>query len=239
MIGAALGARRWWHTFLFVTQFSIRGVLVRKASWFGVLAFAACLLILFPFAFGTELLAQGEVRHGAFWAIQEFVVALVVARTFQAEQEQGALEIVLASRAPRSAVLFGKAVFTGLQLVSLQIPLVLLWAVFYNVPSAGFAQNVRFLIPTCLLFNMGTAALGALLSCAVARSQAREILMPILFFPLQLAPLLAAVTLTLRNDTGYEYVGGFADGSWWTVLAAFPVVFFAVGFLLDDVLLQE
>ncbi|MCA2961962.1 MAG: heme exporter protein CcmB [Silvanigrellales bacterium] len=234
-----LGARRWWHTFFFVTQFSLRGVLLRKASWFGVLSFAACLLILFPFAFGTELLAQGEVRHGAFWAIQEFVVALVVGRVFQAEQENGALEALLASRAPRSALLFAKTAFTAVQLLSLQIPLVLLWAVFYNVPTEGLMQNVRFLLPVCLLFNFGTSALGALLSCVVARSQAREILLPILFFPLQMAPLLAAVTLMLRNDPAYEYVGGFADGSWWTVLAAYPVVFLAVGFLLDDVLLQE
>jgi heme exporter protein B len=230
---------RWCQTFLFVTQFSVRSVLVRKASWFGVLTFAAGLLILFPFAFGTELLDTGEVRHGAFWAIQEFVVALVLGRLFAVEQEQGALEFLLASRAPRSAILAGKTFFTTLQLLSLQIPLVILWAVFYNVPTAGFGQNVRYLLPVCLLFNLGTAALGALLSCATARSQAREILLPILFFPLQMAPLLAAVTLMLRNDPGYEYVGGFADGAWWTVLGGYPVVFLAVGFLLDDVLLQE
>lgn len=238
-VGSPLGAARWWHAFLFVTQFSWRGVMLRKASYFGVLTFAACLLVLFPFAFGTEMIAKGEVRHGAFWAIQEFVVALVVSRLFHAESEQGALEYLLSSRAPRSAILCGKTLFCALQLGLVQVPLIALWILVYNVPFGSVAQNVRHFLPVCALFNLGTSSLGALLSCVVARSQAREILLPILFYPLQLTALLAAVTLMLRNDIGYEFVGGFSESSWWTLLAALPVVFLAVGFLLDNVLLQE
>jgi heme exporter protein B len=234
-----VGSKRWWHTFAFVLQFSWRGVMIRKASYFGVLVFAACLMVLFPFALGTEMVTKGEVRHGAFWAIQEFVVALVISRLFHAESEQGALEFLLSSRAPRSAVLVGKTIFSALQLFAVQIPLVAFWILLYNIPNESLMPILRHIIPVCILFNLGTSALGALLSCVVARSQAREILLPILFYPLQMAALLASVTLMLRNDVGYEFVGGFSEPAWWTLSAGFPVVFVAVGFLLDNVLLQE
>ena len=234
-----LGWGRWWHTVQMVMQFSFRSVMIRKASFFGLLAFAACLLVLFPFAFGTEMIRTNEIRHGAFWSIQEFVAALMVGRMFQAETDQGALEFLLASRAPRSAVLFGKALFNALQMCVLQVPFVLIWVVMYNIPSENIEQNIRYLLPVCALFNLGTSGLGALLNCTVARSQAKEILLPILFFPLQISVLLASVTLLLRNDVGYQMVGGFGDSAWWSLLIGFPAVFFAVGFLLDNALLQE
>ena len=235
----SIGPRRFWHTFAVVAQFSYRSVALRKATWFGTLVFAACLLVLFPFAFGTEVIQKGEVRHGAFWAINEFVVALTVGRLFATEQEAGALEFLLASRASRASILLGKMAFTALQLLSLQIPLLLMWIVFYNVPLDSLPDQVRTYLPVCLLFDLGTASLGALITCITARSTAREILVPILFYPLQISALLAAVTLCLRSDPAYQLVGGFSEEAWWTILAGFPFIFSAMGFLLGDVLLQE
>ena len=234
-----IGPRRFWHTFTMVAQFSYRSVALRKATWFGTLVFAACLLVLFPFAFGTEVIQKGEVRHGAFWAINEFVVALTVGRIFATEQDAGALEFLLASRSSRPAILFGKMAFTAFQLLSLQVPLVLMWIVFYNVPTATLLEQIRTYLPVCVLFNLGTASLGALIACITARSTAREILVPILFYPLQISALLAAVTLCLRSDPAYQLVGGFSESAWWTLLAGFPVLFSALGFMLGDVLLQE
>lgn len=235
----SLGRRRFWHAFFVVMQFSFRSVSLRKASWFGTLVFAGCLLILYPFAFGSEVIQKGEVRHGAFWAINEFVVALTVGRLFVSEQEGGALEFLLASRTPRSAVLVGKMAFTALQLFTLQVPLTVLWIVFYNVPTESVSALVKVLLPVCVLFNLGTASLGSLITCITARSAAREILVPILFYPLQTSVLLAAVTLCARSDPGLALVGGFSAQAWWTVLAGFPVVFTALGFMLDNALLQE
>ena len=231
--------KSWIFTAAFVMQFSFRSVLLRKAHFLGLFIFSICVLILFPFAFGAEFILLGEVRHGAFWSIQEFVAALVVARMFDAENESGALEFLLSSRSPRSAVLFGKTAFNALQMTLLQIPLIFFWTIFYKVPAENIEQNIRYFIPVCLLFNLSCASLGALLACVVARSQAKEILMPILFFPLQISVLLGSVTLLLRNDIGYQMVGGFGDAAWWTLLAGFPVVFLTVGMILDNVLFQE
>jgi heme exporter protein B len=222
-----------------VFEYSVRSVFLRKASWAGTLAFAACLAILFPFAFGTELIQKAEIRHGAFWAINEFVVALSVARLFTVETEGGILEYFLSTQVHRSAVLFGKILFIVLYLLSVQLPLLLMWIVFYNVPGNVLVSLSSTLLPLLVLFNLGTGTIGALLACVTARSTARDILLPLLFYPLQMSILLAAVSLATMSDPAIVMLAGTSEQSWWTMMLGVPVLFLAVGVLLSNVLFQE
>ncbi len=236
MIKTELG--RWWHAFFVILQFSYRSVMLRKAGWLGTLIFAGCLLILFPFAFGTETIKRPEIRFGAYWVINEFVVALTVSRLFTSEQEGGALEFLLASRSPRSALLCGKIAFTTLQLLSLQVPITLLWIIFYNVQIETLGDTFRTLLPVCFLFNLGTASVGALISCATSRSLAKEILQPILFFPLQIALLVGSVTLCLRTEAD-SVLSTLDTSAWWAVIGGFPLIFIGLGFFMAQNLFQE
>lgn len=229
----------WLKSCWLVFEFSVRSVFIRKSSWVGTLAFAACLSILFPFSFGTELIQKAEIRHGAFWAINEFVVALSVGRLFAWESESGILEMVLGSGISRSSLLFGKIFFIVLYLLSVQLPLLLVWIVFYNVPNAAIALLLPTILPLLLLFNLGTGTIGALLACVTARSSGRDLLMPLLFYPLQLSLLLAAVSLATFTDPGVVMLAGSQSSSWWTVLLGVPVLFLALGVLLSEALFQE
>jgi len=229
----------WLETCGLIFEYSVRSVFIRKASWAGTLAFAACLAILFPFAFGTELIQKAEIRHGAFWAINEFVVALTVGRLFALETEAGILEYILSTQAQRSALLFGKILFVVAYLLSVQIPLVLMWIIFYNVPFNAISSLLPQLFPLLLLFNLGTGTVGSLLACVTARSTARDLLMPLLFYPLQMSVLLSAVSLATMSDPGVVMLAGTSAQSWWTVLISVPCIFLALGILLSDVLFQE
>jgi heme exporter protein B len=232
-------AQLWRRNCWLVFEYSVRSVFLRKASWAGTLAFAACLAILFPFAFGTELIQKAEIRHGAFWAINEFVVALSVARLFTVETEGGILEYFLSTQVHRSAVLFGKILFIVLYLLSVQLPLLLMWIVFYNVPGNVLVSLSSTLLPLLVLFNLGTGTIGALLACVTARSTARDILLPLLFYPLQMSILLAAVSLATMSDPAIVMLAGTSEQSWWTMMLGVPVLFLAVGVLLSNVLFQE
>lgn len=222
-----------------VVEYSVRSVLLRKASWAGTLAFSACLAILFPFAFGTELTQKAEIRHGAFWAINEFVVALSVGRLFTVETEGGMLEYFLSVQVERTALLFGKIIYIVVYLLSLQIPLLLMWIVFYNVPAAAVAGLFTRIVPLLLLFNLGTGTIGALLACVTARSTAKDILLPLLFYPLQMSVLLSAVSLATMSDPATVMLAGTTEQSWWSVLGGVPVVFLALAVLLGNLLFQE
>lgn len=231
--------RSWFHSCWLIFEYSIRTVLLRKAAWAGTLAFAACLAILFPFAFGSELIQKAEIRHGAFWAINEFVVALSVARLFSVEVEGGILEYALSTQVQRSAFLFGKIFYLVLYLFSVQMPLIVMWIVFYNVPGNALASLGLSIFPLLFLFNLGTGTIGALLACVTARSTARDILMPLLFYPLQMSVLLAAVSIATMADPSTVMLAGNSQQSWWTLLVGVPFLFGAVGVLLSDVLFQE
>jgi len=233
------GHLSWTKSCWLVFEYSARSVFLRKSSWAGTLAFAACLAILFPFSFGTELIQKAEIRHGAFWAINEFVVALTVGRLFALEAESGILEMALSSGISRSSLLFGKILFIVLYLFSVQLPLLIVWIVFYNVPNAAVASILPSIVPLLLLFNLGTGTIGALLACVTARSTGRDLLMPLLFYPLQLSVLLAAVSLATYTDPGVVMLAGTQGTSWWTILAGVPVLFLAVGVLLSQALFQE
>jgi ABC-type transport system involved in cytochrome c biogenesis permease component len=238
-MATVISGQNWLASCRLVFEYSVRSVFIRKASWAGTLAFAACLAILFPFSFGTELIQKAEIRHGAFWAINEFVVALTVGRLFTTEAESGILEMMLAAGLSRSAILFGKILFVVLYLLSVQLPLLVVWIVFYNVPNAALFSVLPTIFPLLLLFNLGTGTIGALLACVTARSTGRDLLMPLLFYPLQLSVLLAAVSLATYTDPAVVMLAGTQGSSWWTLLTGVPVVFLALGVLLSQALFQE
>ena len=221
-----------------VLQTSLRGVLARKAAWFGILVFGLCLLILFPFSFGTDLVKQDLVRTGVFWMVQEFLVVQLVGRIFAVESEQGALELMLNPGFSRRALLLGKILFTFLQLLTLQLPICLVWWALYEIPVAQTRALAQVLLPVLVLFNLGTSCLGVMLNSLTARSLGREILVPILFFPLQISVLLAAVQLTVQ-DAVLLPKGGFSNQAWWSILAGFPLIFGGVALLLENALFEE
>lgn len=228
----------WFCNFLLVNKISMRSILVKKASWFGTLIFASCLLILFPFGLGTEALKRIDIQIGSLWIINEFIAVLAVSRMFAPEQESYAMDFLLSARSPKSSFLAGKITFTTFQILSLQIPVTFFWVILYNVPSNILIELLKMITPVSLIFNIGTASLGALISCLTARSLAKEILLPILFFPMQSGILLAAVSLTIQIGNN-SLLGTFSPEAWWTILFTYPILFTALGFLLSDVLLQE
>jgi ABC-type transport system involved in cytochrome c biogenesis permease component len=191
--------------------------------------FSGCLLILLPFAFGTAVLKRTDVSLGSLWIIHEFVAP---------ELEMKALDLLLSSRSQRSAILMGKISFTAAQIFSLQIPITLFWIVLYHVPENIFFDILPTLIPVYFAFTLGTASLGALVFCLTVRSLARDILQPILFFPLQSALLLASVSLSV-GSISTNLIGAFSNTAWWTILLSYPVLLITLGCLLSPILFQE
>jgi heme exporter protein B len=230
----------WLLSFLFINKISLRSLWVKKASWFGTFMFGNCLLILFPFAFGTEVLKRNDIQMGTYWMMNEFISVLSLNRIFSAEQESSGLDYLLASTTPRFCIIAGKISFTAIQILSLQIPLTFFWILWYNVSSITLLNFLSILFPLILVFNCGTASLGTLIACLTARSAAKEILQPMLFFPLQSGILLAAVTLSLHAGGGdLLLTSAFNPQAWWTLLITYPIIFTVLCFLFSKVLLQE
>ena len=230
---------RWFNTFLLVFKVSIRSFWIKKSFWLATLIFALCLLILFPFSLGIPVIKRPDVQIGCFWAIMEFVAALCVGRMFVAEQEANALDILLCSRSFRSAILFAKFCFTSFLIFSLQIPILFFWIILFNVNVVSFMTLVGNIVLASIFFSFGSASVGALVYGLTTRSLAKEILQPILFFPLQTGILLASVSVSLSANSLNTLSGVFSGQAWWTILILYPVLFSAIGWVFSFTLLEE
>lgn len=229
----------WWNTFTLVFKISFRSFKVKKTWWLGTFIFAICLLILFPFSLGTAVIKRPDVQIGCYWAMMEFVAALCVGRMFQAEHEAQALDILLSSRSQRSAILFGKLSFMSLFLFSLQIPILLFWMLFFNVETPSFFLFIENFLLANFFFSFGSASIGILVYTITTKSQGKEILQPILFFPLQTGILLACVSVTLIANSLNNLSGAFNAQSWWTILIFYPILFSALGWIFSPTLFEE
>lgn len=218
-------------TLLFKT--SLQSTLRNPAHIAAFLLFSGCLCIMFPFAFGIELTRDAMVRSGVFWMIQEFSIALFLGQIFSNEVHSGLLNLLIAARVPKTSLLLGKIAYSSLFLFVMQIPMISIWCLFFNLSLEDATLVVPRLLLLCFIFNIGSSSVGSLLAAITYKAQSRDVIYPILFFPLQSALLTSAVMLTMRAFPQTTLVP-FPEEGLWVLLTMFPIIFLALIFILDD-----
>lgn len=193
------------------------------------LVFALLVLVLFNFALDLRSEARRDVAPGVLWVTFTFAGVLALGRAFAREHDRGTLEgLLLAPVDPGAlylAKLLANATFMGLvELAGLPL-FVILFNVDFHWPS---------MLLVTLLGTVGFAGLGTLLAAMAANTRAREVMLPILLFPLAVPVLIATVKAT------EEAIGGTGPGSlpWLGLLAAFDAVFLTLSFLVFDAVVE-
>src|SRR5207245_1094060 len=169
----------------------IRCELRSRQTWISMGLFALLVLVIFNFAFDLRVDNKSAVAPGALWVAFVFASLLGLSRTISAEQEKGSMDRLLLCPVDRKAIylakLLGNVLFIGVvELVALPI-----YAALFNVPLFASA-----LIPIVLLGTLGIATVGTLFSAMAAATRARELLLPILVFPLIVPVVIGAVRAT-------------------------------------------
>src|SRR5215471_11496301 len=168
----------------------IRCELRSKQMWTGMGLFALLVLVIFNFAFDLRVDNKAAVAPGALWVAFVFASLLGLGRTIAAEREKGSMDRLLLCPVNRKAIylakLLGNLLFIGIvELVALPI-----FAALFNISLSGT------LLPVVLLGTLGIAAIGTLFSAMAAATQARELLLPILVFPLIVPVVIGSVRAT-------------------------------------------
>jgi heme exporter protein B len=196
-----------------------------------MLVFALMVVFLFNFALQLSPDLQAGLASGLLWVSLAFASTLGLNRSISLERENNALDGLLLAPVDRSAIYFGKTLgnFCFTSLVGL-----LLLPVF----SLFYAQNMLSL-PLVLVMLLGLGAytsLGTLLSALSIQARTRDILLPILLYPLALPILIAAVEASRGILAGQP----FGDlQSWTTLLLAGLLLFNAAGLLFFETILEE
>ncbi len=207
----------------------IRCELRSKQTWTGMGLFALLVLVIFNFAFDLRVDNKSAVAPGALWVAFVFASLLGLGRTIAAEREKGSMDRLLLCPVDRKAIylakLLGNLLFIGVvELVALPI-----YAALFDVPL--FASG---LIPIMLLGTLGIATVGTLFSAMAAATRARELLLPILVFPLIVPVVIGSVraTATLLAPVAN-------DPPWLGLIIAFDAIFLSVATLTFGYVIEE
>jgi len=206
----------------------IRCELRSKQTWMGMGMFALLVLVIFNFAFDLRVDNKVAIAPGALWVAFVFASLLGLGRTIAAEREKGLMDRLLLCPVDRKAIylakLLGNLLFIGVvEVVALPV-----FAALFNVPLFGA------LLPIVLLGTLGVAAIGTLFSAMAAATQARELLLPILVFPLIVPVVIGAV-----RATGDLMVASPNQPPWLGLMTAFDVIFLSVSMLTFEFVIKE
>jgi len=207
----------------------IRCELRSKQTWTGMGLFALLVLVIFNFAFDLRVDNKAAIAPGVLWVAFVFASLLGLGRTIAAEREKGSMDRLLLCPVDRKAIylakLLGNLLFIGVvEIVALPV-----YAALFNVPLFAGA-----LLPIVLLGTLGVATIGTLFSAMAAATRARELLLPVLVFPLIVPIVISAV-----RATGSLIAATPNEPPWLGLIAAFDVIFLSISMLMFEFVIEE
>jgi heme exporter protein CcmB len=184
------------------------------------LFFAVSCVLVFAFALVREGRAPEDGAAGILWISIAFAGTLALGRAFERERQSETLRALLLAPAARPAIYVGKLLGIVALLVACEIVLVPLVALLFQAPL--FARPVWLAI-VLLAGTIGFAAVGTLFAAMLVRARTRDVLLPVLLYPITVPVIIAGVRATatlLQPDVDMA-----AIGFWLALLACFDVVF--------------
>ncbi len=194
--------------------------------------FAVLVVVLSSLSFYLDRNLAVRIAPGVLWVSVAFAGLLAVLRSWGREREHDAMRGLLLSPIPRGAIFFGKAIGNLLFLTVVELVLVPLVAVFFHLEL----DHLGTLALLLALGTFGFVAAGTLFGALGVRSNARDLSLSVVIFPLITPALLGGVVATRELFAGAPWV---EIAGWVQILAAFDLVFFGAGWLLFDALLSD
>lgn len=198
----------------------------------GMLFFALLVVVVFALAFDPTAFPTiaRQISGGLLWVGVLFASITALNNAWARELKNGVLEAHRLSPAPASALFIGKALANFSFVTAVEIVLAPVFAVFYNLHPLGDAWVLLWILP------LGTWALvsnGTFFAALSLRSRNRELLLPLVLFPIAMPALLAMIQATTDVLTGE-----FDPSLWIKVLVAYDIVFTTAAVLLFEVILD-
>ena len=201
---------------------------------FTTLFFAVSCILVFSFAFVSEGRAVGDVAAGILWIAIAFSGTLALGRTFERERYGETLKALLLAPVARPAIHLGKLLGVVLLLCLAELLLVPLIALLF---SASLFARPLLLAGLLLTGTVGFCAVGTLFAAMLVRARTRDVLLPILLYPITVPVMIAGVrgTVALLASPPDEPTATM----WLVLLACFDVVFVTLALWTFEPLMTE
>ncbi len=196
-----------------------------------MLVFALLVILIFNFSLELDARSRATVTAGVLWVTFAFAGTLGLNRSMAMEKDRGCLDGLLLAPIDRSAIFFGKAIGNLVFMVVVEAIVLPVFSILYNTNL--FKPGLLLVI---LLGSIGYVAVGTMLSSMAVQTRTRDVLLPILLFPLIIPVMIAAV----KASTGFLQATALADISpWINLLIVYDVIFVAVSFRVFDFIVEE
>jgi heme exporter protein B len=217
---------------LTIAHKDLRAELRNKEALNASLSFAVVILLLFSFAFDPTAEQIREMAGGLLWIVFAFAGALVLNRSFSREQANDCLDALIASPIPGAALFLGKALTNMLLLTAIELICLPLFGIFYNV---RWTDQFWSLMMVLLLATWGLTVIGTMFSALTVNLRLRELMLPVLVYPIMIPCLLPAIQLSTvligGQPLGPEMMQGLR------LLIGFDVIFTALALVLVETIL--
>jgi heme exporter protein B len=213
-----------------------------KAAFNAMAFFAAMVLFIFSFALGPDAPSMSAgpgqtllqyLWPGLLWVAIFFTGILALGRSFQIEMESGGMEALRLYPGDKKAVYLGKLVSNLIVLGAMELILIPVSAILYNI---DLWTKLPALLGITLLGSLGFAAVGTFYAALTANLRARDVMLPVLVFPILVPIVVAAVkatTLIIRGDPMGEM------WTWLRIMGLVDVVLLTVCTLTFEFALED
>ncbi len=195
--------------------------------------FALLVLVIFNFAFDLRVENVAAVAPGVLWVTVTFAGVLSLGRAFARERDRRTLDGLLLAPIDRSALYLAKVATSVVSMLVVEVVALPAFIALFNL-----VVNLPLLILALVLGTLGLAGVGTLFAAIAAHTRAREVMLPLLLFPIQVPVILA----TVKSTGAAIRVPGLEPpdvGQWLGLLIAFDALFLGLSVLLFDYAIEE
>ncbi len=206
-----------------------------------MIIFALLVIVIFSFAFGNEATIYipnlkkkiiDILAPGMLWIAFTFAGMLGLSRSFAGEKEEGCLDGLKLCPVDRSEIYNGKVLSNAVLMFLMEIATLPIFIVLFSYEI----KNLPGLIVVIILGTFGFIFVGTLLSALTVNTRTREILLPVILFPVLIPVILSAVTATATMLAN----GDIADISGeLQILAVYDIIFFVVAQMVFEYTIED
>ena len=198
-----------------------------------MLLFSLLIVVLFHFAFESDREGMRRIAPGMLWMAFAFAGVLGLNRSFALEKDRGAIAGLLLAPVDRSAIYLGKLLANLCFLSIVELVTFPIFSLLLDVPLGGAVPEIALV---ALLGSIGYTAVGTLFAGISANARMREVMLPMLLFPVEVPILLGAI-----RTTGEAITRGSLAGvrGWVNLMGAFDILFVVAGLILFEFVLEE
>ncbi len=211
----------------------IRAEIRTKEIFSSMFIFSLLVLVIFNFSIDLLEVNPLDIAQGVLWIAFTFSGILGLNRSFLFEKENDCLQGLMLTPIDRSAIYLGKMLGNLVFMLIMEAIAVPIFVVLFNI---GIYDKIISLAIVIFLGTLGFVTVGTLFSAMSVNIKAREVMLPILLFPIVVPLIIASVKSTGAILTGKPFDDII---SWLKLIAVFDVVFLVVSFLSFEYIIEE